>query len=177
MHRTFLVILALAVFPGMAAAEIVPTDDPGSDCVAATITTSKTPKNRAYDERYCAVNASQSAYDTCLRNLSSNTVVSFFTDRCNAPEEGAFVSFNGRTHRVFRAAGKRHRDVRYAGKYRGEGLVVQVIPRKRMGSSADASMLSGSATGSEAGVRHAVEVIIQYAGETLRVPGQYDDSP
>lgn len=175
MHRTFLVILALAVFPGLAAAEIVPTDDPGSDCVAATITTGKTPKNRAYDERYCAVNASQSAYDTCLRNLSSNTVVSFFTDRCNAPEEGAFVSFNGRTHHVFRVAGKRHSDVRYAGTYKADGLVVQVLPRKRIRRSADASTLSG--TGSEAGVRHAVDVIIEYAGETLRVPGHYDDFP
>ena len=69
MHRPMQTTLAalLLLTSTTASAAIVPTDDPGSDCVAATIATGRTPQNRPYDERFCAVNEDPAARATCRR--------------------------------------------------------------------------------------------------------------
>lgn len=147
-----------------ASAAIVPTDDPGSDCVAATITTERTPLNRPYDERYCAVNEDPAARATCLRNVERQPTIAFFTDRCGAPEDGAFVSFNGETHRVLRQPQAPHPDVTYAGTYRGDGVTVRVLPRKRIARSED-------------GAVYRVDVVIESGGERATIHGTYDSRP
>lgn len=145
-------------------AAIVPTDAPGSDCVAATITTERTPGNHPYDERYCAANEDSAARATCLRNLESRQTITFFTDRCGAPEDGAFVSFNGETHRVLRQPQAAHPDVTYAGTYRGDGVTVRVLPRKRIARSED-------------GAVYRVDVVIESGGERATIRGTYDSRP
>lgn len=145
-------------------AAIAPTDDPGSDCVAATITTERTPRNRPYDARYCAVNEDPAARATCLRNVESQPTIAFFTDRCGAPEDGAFVSFNGETHRVLRQPSAPHPDVTYAGTYRGDGVTVRVLPRKRIARSED-------------GAVYRVDVVIEAGGERATIRGTYDSRP
>lgn len=147
-----------------ASAAIVPTDDPGSDCVAATITTERTPRNRPYDERYCAVNEDPAARATCLRNAEGQQTIAFFTDRCGAPEDGAFVSFNGETHRVLRQSRAAHPDVTYAGTYRGDGVTVRVLPRKRIARAED-------------GAVYRVDVVIESGGERATIRGTYDSRP
>lgn len=147
-----------------ASAAIVPTDGPGSDCVAATITTERTPRNRPYDERYCAANEDLAARATCLRNLESRQTIAFFTDRCGAPEDGAFISFNGETHRVLRQPQAPHADVTYAGTYRGDGVTVRVLPRKRIARS-------------EEGAVYRVDVVIESGGELATIRGTYDSRP
>lgn len=145
-------------------AAIVPTDDPGSDCVAATITTERTPLNRPYDERYCAVNEDLAARATCLRNVERQPTIAFFTDRCGAPEDGAFVSFNGETHHVLRQPQAAHPDVTYAGTYRGDGVTVRVLPRKRIARSED-------------GAVYRIDVVIESGGERATINGTYDSRP
>lgn len=147
-----------------ASAAIVPTDDSGSDCVAAIITTERTPGNRPYDEHYCAANEAPAARASCLRNLESRQTIAFFTDRCGAPEDGAFVSFNGETHRVLRQPSASHPDVTYAGTYRGDGVTVRVLPRKRI-------------TRTEEGAVYRVDVTIESGGECATIRGTYDSRP
>lgn len=162
MQTTLATLLLLA--STTASAAIVPTDDSGSDCVAATITTERTPRNRPYDERYCAANEDPVARATCLRNTESRQTIAFFTDRCGAPEDGAFVSFNGETHRVLRQPSAPHPDVIYAGTYRGDGVTVRVLPRKRIARSED-------------GAVYRVDVVIESGGERATIRGTYDSRP
>lgn len=163
MQTTLATLLLLATTTASAA--IVPTDDPGSDCVAATITTERTPLNRPYDERYCAVNEDSAARATCLRNVEHQPTIAFFTDRCGAAEDGAFVSFNGETHRVLRQpSAPPHPDVTYAGTYRGDGVTVRVLPRKRIARSED-------------GAVYRVDVVIESGGERATIRGTYDSRP
>lgn len=160
--------LALTATPALAAGEIVPTDDPGSDCVAAKISTERTERNLKYDERYCAVNKDRAAYDNCLRNASANERIFFFTDRCNAPNEGAYLSFNGQTRQVWRQPGKSHPSVRYAGTYSAGDVVVHVVPRKLIRREGEDSEYIS--------VSYAVDVIIKQGAETVTIPAIYDDS-
>lgn len=162
MQATLGTLLLLA--DAAASAAIVPTDDPGSDCVAATITTERTPRNRPYDERYCAVNEDAAARAACLHNVGRQPTIAFFTDRCGAPEDGAFVSFNGETHRVLRQPQAAHPDVTYAGTYRGDGVTVRVLPRKRIARSED-------------GAVYRVDVVIESGGERATIRGTYDSRP
>ena len=157
--EAFLILAA-----SMASAAIVPTDDPGSDCVSATITTERTPRNRPYDERYCAANEDPTARATCLRNVEHQPTIAFFTDRCGAPEDGAFVSFNGETHHVLRQPQAPHPDVTYAGTYRGDGVTVRVLPRKRIARP-------------EEGAVYRVDVVIESGGERATIRGTYDSRP
>lgn len=164
MQTIFAALLLLATTTASAATAIVPTDDPGSDCVAATITTERTARNRPYDERYCAVNEDPAARATCLRNAESQQTIAFFTDRCGAPEDGAFVSFNGGTHHVLRQSRASHPDVTYAGTYRGDGVTVRVLPGKRIARSED-------------GAVYRVDVVIESGGERATIHGTYDSRP
>lgn len=164
MQTTLAVLLLLATTTTTASAAIVPTDDPGSDCVAATITTERTPGNRPYDERYCVVNEDAAARATCLRNIGSRQTIAFFTDRCGAPEDGAFVSFNGETRHVLRQPGASHPDVSYAGTYEGDGVTVRVLPRKRIARVED-------------GAVYRVDVVIESDGERATIHGTYDSRP
>lgn len=162
MRITLATLLLLA--STTASAAIAPTDDLGSDCVAATITTERTPRNRPYDERYCAVNEDPAARAACLRNAERQPTIAFFTDRCGAPEDGAFVSFNGETHHVLRQPSAPHPDVTYAGTYRGDGVTVRVLPRKRIARSED-------------GAVYRVDVVIEAGGERAMIRGTYDSRP
>ncbi|MGN6152904.1 MAG: hypothetical protein ACTHOH_12990 [Lysobacteraceae bacterium] len=162
MQTTLAALLLLA--SATASAAIVPTDDPGSDCVAATITTERTSQNRPYDERYCAVNEDPAARAICLHNTESQQTIAFFTDRCGAPEDGAFVSFNGETHHVLRQSRAAHPDVTYAGTYRGDGVTVRVLPRKRIARS-------------EEGALYRVDVVIESGSERATIHGIYDSRP
>jgi hypothetical protein len=160
--------LALTATPVLAGGEIVPTDDPGSDCVAAKISTERTERNRKYDERYCAGNKARVAYDNCLHNASANERVFFFTDRCNAPNEGAYLSFNGQTRQVWRQPGKAHPSVKYAGTYSAGDVVVHVVPRKLIRREAEDSEYIS--------VSYAVDVIIKQGAESVIITAIYDDS-
>lgn len=169
MRTVICAIFALATTPLRASDPITPTDDPGSDCVAAVIFTERSAHNRRYDEMYCSVNNAPAAYDTCLRNASANTTVRFFTDRCNAEDEGAYVSFNGRTYNVRRTLWQVHPQVSYAGTYAGGDITVRIVPRKLIERFYDGS--------APAGVRYAVDVFITYNGKTAKIAGVYDNQP
>lgn len=164
-------LLILAAMPALASGGIVPTSDPGSDCVAAAIYADWTPRNRRYDEAYCAVNEARDAYERCLRNVSmhKDKSIPFFTDRCNAEDEGAYVSFNGETHHVWRQPQAPHRHVRYAGTYTGDGVVVRIVPRRLIERHVDPS------DPLDVQVRYVVDVEIRYGGETARIAAVYDD--
>lgn len=170
MRTIFCVVLCLLSAPSLASGAIVPTDDPGSDCVAATIATQRSAANRKYDEAYCAVNNDPAAYRTCLNNAAANPTISFFTDRCGDAEDGAhvaYVSFNGQTHPVRRKSDSPHREVRYAGTYTGEGVSVRVVPGKLIKRFVE--------EGEVLGITHSVDVFITQGGETVKIPGIYDD--
>ncbi|MBP6533866.1 MAG: hypothetical protein KAZ45_01525 [Arenimonas sp.] len=169
MRTAICAILTLATAPLRASDQITPTDDPGSDCVAAVIFTERSAHNRRYDEMYCSVNNAPAAYDTCLRNASANTTVRFFTDRCNAEDEGAYVSFNGQTHNVRRTMRQAHPLVGYAGTYAGGDVTVRIVPRKLIERVYDSS--------EPAGVRYAVDVFITHDGKTAEIAGIYDNQP
>jgi hypothetical protein len=164
-------LLIFATAPALASDGIVPTSDPGSDCVAATLHADWTPRNRRYDEAYCAVNEARDAYERCLQNVSmhKDKAIPFFTDRCNAEDEGAYVSFNGQTHQVWRQPGKSHLHVRYAGTYMGDGVVVRIVPRRLIERHVDPS------DPLDMTVRYAVDVEIRYGGETARIAAVYGD--
>lgn len=164
-------LLILAIAPALASGEIVPTSDRGSDCVAAKIYADWTIQNRKYDEIYCSVNKDRAAYERCLRNASidKDKAIVFFTDRCNEPNEWAYLSFNGQTHHVWRQPQKPHRYVRYAGTYKGRGVVVRILPRmliKRYVEESDPL---------DVRVRYAVDVFIQHGNETTKIAAVYDD--
>lgn len=161
------VVLCLLSGQSLAGGDIVPTDGPGSDCVAATIATQRSAANRTYDEAYCAVNKDPAAYRTCLKNAAANPTIAFFTDRCGDAEDGAYVSFNGRTHQVRRKGESPHRLVRYAGTYSGEGVSVRVVPVKLIKRFVE--------DGEEMGITHSVDVFITQGGETVKIPAVYDD--
>lgn len=166
MKAIFYALGLLLSGPGLAAGAIVPTEDPGSDCVAATIATPRGAGNRKYDEAYCAVNRDPAAYRTCLKNASDIATIAFFTDRCGEAGDGVYVSFNGRTHRLARTSTVRHRYVTYAGGYSGDGGVVRVVPGKLIERFEEDGELLG--------VTHSVDVFITSAGETVKVPAVYD---
>ena len=149
----------------------MPTSDPGSDCVAAKIYADWTNQNRKYDEIYCAVNKNPAQYNNCLRNasLDKDKAIPFFTDRCNAQNEGAYVSFNGQTHRVWRLSGMPHRYVRYAGTYKGDGIVVRIIPIKIIRRYVEES------DPLDVRVKYAVDVLIKHGGKTAKISAVYDD--
>lgn len=167
---TFIAIF-FVIAPVLAAGGIVPTSDPGSDCVAAKIYADWTGQNRKYDEIYCAANKNPVQYNNCLRNVSleKNKAIPFFTDRCNAQNEGAYVSFNGQTHQVWRQPGMPHRYVRYAGTYKGNGIVVRITPTKIIRRYVEES------DPLDVRVRYEVDVFIQYEGETAKIAAVYDD--
>lgn len=169
MRTAICAILTLATAPLRASDQITPTDDPGSDCVAAVILTERSAHNRRYDEIYCAANNTPSVYENCLRNASANTTVRFFTDRCNAEDEGAYVSFNGRTHNVRRTMRQAHPLVGYAGTYAGGDVAVRIVPRKLIERFYDGQ--------EPAGVRYAVDVFITNDGKTAKIAGVYDNQP
>lgn len=155
----------------LATGSLVPTSDPGSDCVAAAICTDWTAGNRKYDEIYCSVNEDPAAYVRCLSNASADKdkSIAFFTDRCNAEDEGAYVSFNGQTHHVWRRAQQPHRYVKYAGTYEGNGVVVRILPTRLIKRYVDES------DPHDVRIRYAVDVFIQYGNETARIAAIYDD--
>lgn len=162
-------LLALVSCQDIAAERITPTDDPGSDCVAAVILAERSANNRPYDEMYCSVNKTRAAYDNCMHNSASAESVRFFTDRCNAESEGAFVSINGRSHRVWRTHRQPHQQVSYAGTYAGGDVTVRIKPRR---------LVERLYEGSEpVGVRYAVDVFITKGGETVMIEGIYDNRP
>jgi hypothetical protein len=165
--------LALLLVPVLAAAgeAIVPTADPGSDCVAAKIYAAKTAANRAWDERHCAsVNTGRAGAQACLRNVGKERQVAFFTDRCNPEQYGAYVSFNNQTHQVFRAQTLKDTPVSFAGTYRGkDGLEVLIVPRKQLSRQFDADA-------DREFVSYAVDVYIRHRGRSARIRGTYDDS-
>lgn len=152
-----------------ATADIVPTADPGSDCVAAKIYADRSDRNHKYDKLYCSANKDSGTYDRCLQNASGEQAVAFFTDRCNAPEEGAYVSFNGQTHQVWRQPGMPHPYVRYAGTYKGNGIVVRITPTKIIQRYVDES------DPLDVRVRYAVDVFIQHEYKTAKIAAVYDD--
>lgn len=154
-------LLVTACSPG----EIVPTADPGSDCVAAKIYADRSGRNLKYDRLYCSANKDRAAYDRCLQNASSEQAIAFFTDRCNAPEDGAYASFNGKTHTVQRQPGARHPDVGYAGTWKGGNVDVRIVPRKLIGRF------------EEDRVTYAVDVIIKSGGRSAAIPATYDNRP
>jgi hypothetical protein len=166
-------LLSLLLVPALAGAgeAIVPTADPGSDCVAAKIYAKKTPANRAWDERHCAaVNTERAGQRTCLRNVGLAREVAFFTDRCNPEQDGAYVSFNNETHQVWRSGQMKDTPVSFAGTYRGkDGLLIRVVPRKLLSSHFDAD------AGREF-VSYAVDVFIEHRGQSARIRGTYDNS-
>jgi hypothetical protein len=164
--QTFIVaILFLATASAYASSEITPTSDPGSDCVAAKILAERTARNRKYDEMYCAVHKDRPAYDNCLRNAAIGKNISFFTDRCNAQNEGAYVSFNGKTQQVWRQPQKPHPDVTYAGTWKGDNLIVRVLPRKLIERF------------DEGGAIYSVDVFIVSGDTAVEIPGIYDSRP
>lgn len=169
MIRAACALVLLASVSAFAAGGIVPTGDPGSDCVAAKIYAKTTPQNRPFDEVYCAINKNAAAYKNCVDNLAKETEVAFFTDRCNAPEDGAYVSFNGKTHQVWRKAGPSHADVIYAGFYEGPELAVRIVPTR---------LLQRHIENSEpVGVSYAVDVFITYKNDRVKVTARYEDGP
>lgn len=165
-ERTIVIaVLFLAAAAASAPSEITPTSDPGGDCVAARIVTERTARNRKYDEMYCAVNEDLPAYANCLRNVALKRTISFFTDRCNAPHEGAYVSFNGETHQVWRQPQTPHPDVTYAGTWKGDDLIVRVLPRKLIERF------------DEGGATYEVDVFIASGDSATEVHGTYDSRP
>jgi hypothetical protein len=167
MRTIFCVVLCLLSGQSLAGGEIVPTDDPGSDCIAATIATQRSAANRKYDEAYCAVNKDPTAYRTCLNNAAANPTIAFFTDRCGDAEDGAYVSFNGQTYQVRRKSESPHPLVRYAGTYTGEGVSVRVVPGKLIERFVE--------DGEVLGVTYSVDVFITRGGETVKIAAIYDD--
>ncbi len=167
MRNPMFAVLMLGVAPAFAAGPIVPTDDVGSDCVAATLVAKRTPRNRIHDERYCARNTDRSAYTRCLRNASARETITFFTDRCNASDEGAYVSFDGRTYQVWRDPGPAHAEVRYAGTYRSGEVVVRIVPKRLIERFFDGP--------EPLGVQYAVDVVIEHEGRKARIAAIYDD--
>lgn len=166
MRTIFCVAALLLSGPGLASGEIVPTDDPGSDCVAATIVAQRGKGNDKYDAAYCAVNEDPAARRVCMKNAAGNPSIAFFTDRCGDAEDGAYVSFNGKTHQVWRKSGSPHRYVTYAGTYAGGDVTVKIVPGKLIKRfEEDAELL---------GVTHSVEVFISQGSETVKVPAIYD---
>lgn len=141
----------------------MPTADLGSDCVAAKIYASRSSQNIKYDKLYCSVNKDSGAYNRCLRNASSEKAIAFFTDRCNAREEGAYVSFNGKTHRVQWKPGARHSDVGYAGTWEGDNVEVRIVPRKLIERY------------EEDRVTYSVDVFIKSGGSSAVIPATYDN--
>jgi hypothetical protein len=163
------IVLCIVVFAMTAVAtagsphEIVPTADPGSDCVAAKIYASRSSQNIKYDKLYCSVNKDSRDYNRCLRNASSEKAIAFFTDRCNAREEGAYVSFNGKTHTVHWQPGTRHSDVGYAGIWKGDKVEVRIAPGKLIKRY------------EENRVTYSVEVFIKSGGSSAVIPATYDN--
>lgn len=153
------IILTTAASTG----QIVPTADPGSDCVAAKIYASRSERNLKYDKLYCSVNKDSGAYDRCLQNTSTEPTIAFFTDRCNAPGDGAYVSFNGKTHTVLWKSGARHPDVGYAGTWKGGNVEVRIVPRKLIERF------------EEDRVTYSVDVIITSGGSSATIPAIYDN--
>ena len=164
-----LVALSLFSLSASAADPIVPTSDPGSDCLAARITANKTSLNQPYDKLYCSINKLPAAYANCLKNVSDMDTVVFFTDRCNEASEGADISFNGVTHHVARAATIRNSPVTFAGTFKGENLDVRVVPRKILSRFYDGEDLLG--------VTATVEVVIKYGAQSSVIQGTYDSEP
>lgn len=169
MQMKMLVALSLFSLSASAADPIVPTSDPGSDCLAARITANKTSLNQPYDKLYCSINKLPAAFANCLKNASNEDTVVFFTDRCNEASEGAYVSFNGVSHHVSQAATIRNSPVTFAGTFKGDDLEVRVIPRKILSRFYDGEDLLG--------VTAAVEVVIKYGAQSSTVQGTYDSEP
>jgi hypothetical protein len=161
-YRTIF-LAAIILTTAASTGQIVPTADPGSDCVAAKIYASRSSQNIKYDKLYCSVNKDSGAYDRCLRNASSEKAIAFFTDRCNAREEGAYVSFNGKTHRVHWQPGTRHSDVGYAGIWKGDKVEVRIVPRKLIERY------------EEDRVTYSVDVFIKSGGSSAVIPATYDN--
>lgn len=157
------ILMLLTVGQACAAGGIVPTPDPGSDCVAAKILAERTAHNRPYEERSCAVNKDRAAFERCLRYVSAQPTIAFFTDRCNAPADGAYVSFNGATRTVHRQPGSRHPDVDYAGTWSGAGVTVRIMPVQLIERFP------------EGRVTYRVDVRITAGEASVRIPAVYDD--
>ncbi len=169
MQLKIFVALSLFSLSASAADPIVPTSDPGSDCLAARISAKKTSLNDQYDKLYCSINRLPAAYANCLKNASDEDTVVFFTDRCNEASDGAYVSFNGVSHHVSRAATIKNSPVTFAGTFKGDDLEVRVIPSKILSRFYDGEDLMG--------VTAAVEVVIKYGAQSSTIPGTYDSEP
>ncbi|MBP6749670.1 MAG: hypothetical protein KA144_08525 [Xanthomonadaceae bacterium] len=175
MKQLCLPAFLMLFFPFAAAAQIVPTDDKGSDCVAARIEVKKTAANIPFDRAVCEKSTDASQIETCMQHMAARTHVTFLTDRCNAPDEAVYVNFNGETHEVFRSKPQTHRRVQYAGRFRGRDLIVDVIPIKLIENIYDTDE-DGNRT-ELIGSRYRVAVTVVYRGRKTKLIGEYSDGP
>ena len=129
-----LLLLTTIIISACAPEGIIPTPDKGSDCVAAVITV-----------------------------MRQQEVVPFFTDRCNASNEEAYISFNGETRRIWRQPENPHSDVTYAGTWKGDNVLVRITPRELIGRFEDDR------------VTYAVDVFIQSGNKNVTFQATYDN--
>jgi len=175
MNAFCLPVFLMLVFPFAAAGQIVPTDDRGSDCVAARIEVEKTAANIPFDRAVCEKSPGASQIETCMQHMAERTHVTFLTDRCNAPNEAVYVNFNGETHEVFRVKPPTHRRVQYSGRFRGRDLIVDVVPIKLIENTYD---LDSDGKRTEViGSRYRVAVNVLYRGRKTKLIGEYSDGP
>lgn len=101
------------------------------DCVTPRISAPHNPMQDKVNHKYCTENNVGDAQKikTCLENSATRADVEFFTDRCGEAEGVYYISLNGTDYTLQRVS-KADGAVPYAGKFKGEGLEIDVIPGK-----------------------------------------------
>ncbi|WP_146138277.1 hypothetical protein [Chamaesiphon polymorphus] len=115
------------IAPGFAQERLVPTGISTSDCVAPTISTSKTTAHQRFDRQYCTKNnpGNSQKIRACQQNSAEQKQVTFFTDRCGS--KGIyFIGINGVEYQLKRTGGNLTRPPYLTGSFVGKGIRVNV---------------------------------------------------
>ncbi len=151
------------ISPGFAREVLVPTSVDSGDCVASSISTTKTAAHRTFDRQYCTDNniGSPQKIQICRQNLAKQKQIAFFSDKCS--NKGVYsIGIDGVEYQLKRQGGSLSRPPYLTGSFVGKDLRVNIKEIRSIQKSSDSGVESG---------RSAVSVIIIRSKNTKKIEG------
>lgn len=159
---TILTIVA-NLSPGFAQERLVPTSVDSGDCVASSISTTKTAAHRTFDRQYCTENnvGSPQKIQICRQNLAKQKQIAFFSDKCS--NKGVYsIGIDGVEYQIKRQGGSLSRPPYLTGSFSGKDLRVKIEEIRSIEKSSDDGVESG---------KSAVSVTIMRGRNTKKIEG------
>ena len=154
----------------LAATGLVLGEVPGADCVAPRLYAPAYPPGLSEADWYAGIAMDEQLDVRCGVDAAA-CPVTFFSSRCNEPDEDHYLALGGQVMRVRREPGQ-VAGAGYEGQFQGEGVRMQVVPLPGWSFDGDPEQHYYSKAFAQP-----VEVTLDYNGQMLRFHALYDGSP